>query len=125
MEEFRNFTKIDFVMQILPVLDNFHASTDHVPVDQKNSPWVEGIMHIQKQLENVLKDNGIEEIEVKVRDKFDHNTMEAIASERGENPVKSDEVSSPEAKFNRVNKIVQKGYQIDKKVIRAAKVIVN
>jgi molecular chaperone GrpE (heat shock protein) len=125
MEEFIRFAKSDFIAQILPVLDNFYASTDHISEDQKKSPWVEGIMHIQKQLETVLKDNGVEEIPVKVGDEFDHNVMEAVASEGSESPVKSDKVGSPEAKFNRVNKVLQKGYKMNDKIIRAAKVIVE
>jgi molecular chaperone GrpE len=116
MEDFRDFTRTDFLMQILPVLDNFHASTEHVPVDQKNSPWVSGIMHIQKQLEQVLKDGGVSEIEVKVGDEFNPEMHEAVASEQ--------ESESSEQKNNsKIKKIVQKGYRMNGKIIRAAKVI--
>ena len=48
------FSLEGIIMQILPVLDNFHASTDHIPEDQKSNAWVVGIMHIQKQLEDLL-----------------------------------------------------------------------
>ena len=68
----------NIVLQILPVIDNFHASTDHIPEDQKTNSWVVGIMHIQKQLETVLTDNGVEEISVKVGDSFDPAMHEAI-----------------------------------------------
>jgi molecular chaperone GrpE len=118
MEEFRKFTKIDFVMQVLPVLDNFHASTDHIPDDQKNSPWVTGIMHIQKQLEDVLKDNGAEEIPVKVGDEFDPAMHEAVHGD-------TKKTNNDTKETNKIVKIVRKGYKIDGKVIRAAKVIVN
>lgn len=125
-KDFAKFANMDLIMQVLPVLDNFHASTDHIPADQKENPWVVGIMHIQKQLENVLKDNGVEEIAVKEGDSFDPNIHEAI--QVGENkihPVKSGEAGPPIAEFNRVKKVLSKGYKIDGKVIRAARVIVN
>ncbi len=118
MEDFRNFTKSDFILQVLPVLDNFHASTKHIPEDQKKSPWVEGIMHIQKQLEQVLKDNGVEEIEVKVGDEFNPEIHEAIADAKLRKEFES-------TNDNLIKKIMQKGYKINNKVIRAAKVIVE
>ena len=52
----------NIVMQIIPVIDNFHVSTSHIPQDQKDGGWVTGIMYIQKQLENVFAENGVEEI---------------------------------------------------------------
>lgn len=104
------------IYQILPVLDNFHSSTDHIPEDQKNNPWVTGIMHIQKQLEDVLKDNGVEEIKVEIGDDFSPHIHEAIINDQ--------EIKTKEGK-NKISKVVQKGYKIDGKVIRVARVIVN
>jgi nucleoside triphosphatase len=125
MVEFRKFASLDTILQILPVLDNFNASLEHVPADQKDNAWVTGINYIQKQLEDILKNNGIEEIEVKEGDEFDPEIHEAVADAGSEGPVKSSEAGSPEAKFNRVKKIIQKGYKINGKVIRAARVIVE
>src|SRR6266567_461643 len=68
----------NILLQIIPVLDNFHMSTAHIPEDQKDGGWVVGIMHIQKQLENVLGENGVEEIPVKIGDAFDPALHEAI-----------------------------------------------
>lgn len=117
-KDFVRFAAENIIHQILPVLDNFHSSTDHIPEDQKNNPWVVGIMHIQKQLENVLKDNGVEEIEVKVGDEFDPNLHEAISDnskDSKENPNDS----------KKIQKIMQNGYKLGDKIIRAAKVIVE
>lgn len=104
------------VLQILPVVDNFYASTEHIPAEQKDSPWVAGIMHIQKQLENILRDNGVEEIEVKVGDEFDPNLHEAVANNQEEEKKERE---------NKISKIVLRGYKIDDKIIRAARVIVE
>ena len=117
MKELGNLVKEDLVLQLFPVLDNFEMSLSHVPEDQKENAWVTGMMHIQRQLETVLKENGIEEIEVKEGDEFDPEIHEAIHNE--ESRIKNQELS------NRVSKIIAKGYRIGDKVIRAAKVIVE
>ncbi len=107
-EEFRKYAKLDVTLQILPVLDNFEAALAHVPEERKDNKWVEGIVYIKKQLEDVLRSNGIEEISVKVGDKFSPEIHEAVAGE-GE----------------KVKKVMQRGYRLDGKIIRAAKVEVE
>lgn len=108
------------VLQVIPVLDNFHASTDHVPEDQKNNAWVTGIMYIQKQLETVLSDNGVEAIEPKVGDDFDPNMHEAVGDSNNsdENPNEADGAG-------KIKKVVLKGYKMGERVIRAARVVVE
>jgi len=49
--------KADVLLEILPVVDNFEASLSHVPASEKENKWVEGIVYIKKQLEDVLKSN--------------------------------------------------------------------
>ncbi len=115
MEEFRKFASLDMVLQILPVLDNFEMSLSHVPEDKKDGAWVQGILHIKKQLEQVLKDNSIEEIEVKEGDEFNPHIHEAITN---------DQEAITKEKKNVIKQVAQKGYKIDGKVIRAARVIV-
>lgn len=106
------FSNLNLISELLPILDNFYVSTDHIPEDQKESPWVTGIMHIQKQLEKILEDNGVSEIMVKVGDKFDPEIMEAISD-------------SNDSDKNIVKKVLMKGYKLDKKVIQAVKVTVE
>jgi molecular chaperone GrpE len=125
-KDFIRFSTESVILQILPILDNFHASTDHVPKEQKDTPWVVGIMHIQKQLESVLTTYGVAEIETKVGDEFNPEIHEAIQAEENKTrPVKSAEGGPAKQEFNRVNKIVQKGYKMSDKVIRPARVIVG
>jgi molecular chaperone GrpE (heat shock protein) len=103
------------IAEILPVLDNFYASTGHIPEGQKNDAWVTGIMHIQKQLEKVLEDNNVSEIKIKPGDKFDPSTMEAIENK---------ECKQEDCK-NIVKQVAARGYKIGGRVIRAARVIVE
>lgn len=111
------FSNVNLILELIPILDNFHASTDHIPEDQKDGGWVVGIMHIQKQLEKVLEENGVSEILVKAGDEFDPNVMEAVKQESGDSELETSE--------NKVKKVLMKGYKINNKVIRAARVVIK
>ena len=95
------YSNINLISEILPVMDNFHSSTEHIPENEKNSPWVVGIMHIQKQLEKIMKDNGVEEIRIKIGDEFNPEIMEAV-----ENKEKKEESK------NKVGKILTKDIKL-------------
>jgi len=115
-KEWAQFSNENMILQVLPVLDNFHASTDHIPEDQKENPWVVGIMHIQKQLEKILEDNGVSEIKAKEGDEFDPSIHEAIKQESEDEEQESGD---------KIKKIILKGYRIGDKIIRATRVIVE
>lgn len=108
-DESRRYLKEAILMEILPVADNFEASVAHIPEDQKDGPWVAGIMHIQRQLEAVLADNGLTEIPVAPGDEFDPHIHEAV----GRTNDKED---------GKVKRVLRKGYRMGDKVIRAARV---
>lgn len=108
------------ILQIIPVLDNFHASTAHIPEDQKDNPWVTGIMYIQKQLEQVLADNGVETIEPQVGDEFDPMVHEAVSDSNVTNEHPNDSNGG-----GKITKVVLRGYKMGERVIRAARVVVG
>ena len=107
------FSNANLILELLPILDNFYVSTEFIPEDQKENQWVVGIMHIQKQLEKVLEDNGVNEISVKAGDEFDPNIMEAVENESKDKKKAGDKVGKV------------RGYKMGGKVIRAVKVIVK
>lgn len=107
-EEFRKYAKMDVIEQILPVLDNFEASLAHVPEDEKSNGWVEGITHIKRQIEDILKNNDVEEIAANAGDQFDPAIHEAVTG-KGET----------------VKKVLQKGYRLNGRILRAAKIEVE
>ncbi|HAI74333.1 TPA: nucleotide exchange factor GrpE [Candidatus Moranbacteria bacterium] len=117
------FVREDLILQILPVIDNFHSAIEHIPEEQKDSPWVAGIMHIQKQLENILRDNGVEEIEIKNGDEFDPSLHEAVAN--NQETVNSEQETEKKERGNKISKIILKGYRIGEKVARVARVVVG
>jgi len=114
--EMRKYAGLDLIFQLLPILDNFESSLAHVPDDKLDNGWVKGILYIKKQMEDVLRNNGVEEIETKIGDKFDPAIHEAIKQETS---------SKKQDTKNSIKQIVQKGYRIDGRVIRAAKVVVG
>lgn len=104
------------VTELIPVLDNFHAATGHVPADAAGSPWVTGITYIEKQFEDVLANYGVMPLDVKPGDAFDPNQHEALDHKITE---------GEEEKPLKIEKVVQKGYKIKDKLVRPAKVIVS
>jgi len=111
-EEFGQYLNTDLLMRIIPTLDNFKLALKHLPKELEGNSWVQGIWHIEKQLEQTLSEEGIEEISTQGQ-KFDHNLHEAIEE------VPSD---LPEGE---ITEEILKGYKLNNKVIRHSKVKVE
>lgn len=107
-KDFRKYCLENFILDILPVIDNFEMAVEHIPEKDKNSGWVAGILHIRNQLGDVLKKEGVEKIEVKAGDKIDESIHDAI---------------SGDSKKGKVKKILKEGYRLGERVIRAASVV--
>jgi len=107
----------EIVLKILPILDNFELAEKNLSDELKNEANVKGLIQIKKQLEDFLRDQGLEEIEV-LGQKFDPNTSEAVEE------IKTKE-GSPEIKSNLVLEEIQKGYAFKGKIIRPAKVKIS
>lgn len=113
-KEFTKYAAESVINDMLPVLDNFHAATEHIPEGETDNPWVTGIMFIQQQMDKVFEEHNVTRIEINIGDEFDPMTMEAVKSND-----KEDEALNENAK---VEKIAQQGYKIGEKVLRPAKV---
>lgn len=114
-KELKEFILEDLALQILPVVDNFEMSLSHVPENQEDGAWVQGILHIQHQLETILKENGITEVEARIGDEFNPEIHEALENHQEEEKEEQ----------HKIKKIISKGYKIGDKIIRAVKVIVE
>ncbi len=110
------------VLDLIPVLDNFHAAAAHVPEEAKDSPWVTGIGYIAKQFEDVLSQNGVTPIEPKVGDDFNPARHEAIGHENSDD---ADEKPDSDKPGQKIAKVLRKGYAMGEKVVSAAKVTVR
>jgi molecular chaperone GrpE len=111
-EDYGKYLNTDLVLRILPVLDNFKLALAHQPKEIKGNAWAEGIWHIERQLEQILADEGVEKIPTESQ-KFDHNLHEAIEEVDSDKPP------------GEIVETVFTGYKMGDKIIRHAKVKVS
>ena len=105
---FKEFAIYDVIGEFIPVYNHFKKAMLHIPEDQKEVAWVKGIVMIGNQFKEVLKNYNIEGYDV-IGKKFDHNTMEAIMTEKDE--TKEDEI---------VLKEIEPGYIMNGKIVKHA-----
>ena len=103
------FANEKFAMGLLEVVDNFERAMEHG--SESDPKFSEGMQLILKQLQGVLEKNNVEEIEV-LGKPFDPNYHNAVMTE------------AAEAESGTVTKVLQKGYMLNKKVIRPSMVAV-
>lgn len=105
MEDMARFITIGMVRDILPALDSFDLALRN---NQQNNE--RGILLVLLQLLDILKKQGLEEIETKAGGSFNPEIHESIG-----------EVES-EAAHGTIAEEVQKGYRMQGRVIRPARV---
>lgn len=104
--------KIDVFSRLLPLLDNISLAAKHTPKSIENDPWVQGIAHISRQIDQELSELSVFKVDVKPGDQFDHNFHEAIET-RSDKSYNNDQIIE----------VRSDGYLIDKKLIRPARVV--
>lgn len=105
--------KVDVFSRLLPLLDNISLAAKHTPKSIENDPWVQGISHISRQIDQELSDLSVKKIDIKPGDQFDHNFHEAIES-RANKSYNNDQIIE----------VRNDGYVIGNKLIRPARVVV-
>jgi len=102
-EEFTGRANQDLITKLLEILDDLEKACEHLQD--------EGLKIILEKFQTILKNNGLEELEVLGKD-FDPGNCEAIGTVPGE-------------VHHKIIRVEQKGYLLNNKVIRAAKVLVS
>ena len=95
------------VVELLDVIDNFERALEH---GAENESFSEGMNMIFKQFKGVLEKSGVEEMNALGED-FDPNFHHAVLTE-----------NSVEYESGKVTQVLQKGYLLNKRVIRPAMV---
>ena len=108
-ENARKFALEKFTGELLPVIDNFERALDAAAED---SAVREGLDLSMKLLFGVLEKAGVEVVNP-IGDPFDPRFQEAIAT-----------VDKPDAEPGSVTEVVQKGYVLNGRLLRAAMVLV-
>jgi molecular chaperone GrpE len=111
--EILKYANAELILNILPILDNFEKAEKEIPEDLKNDKNIKGFLQIKIQFQNFLKNQGIEGIKA-VGEKFDPNFHEAVEQV----PIEKEE-------SGKIIEEIQKGYKLNGKVIRPAKVRVT
>jgi molecular chaperone GrpE len=117
IEDFLKSMEEGFILKILPILDNFEMAFQQKQewekeAEDKFKAIVEGFLQIKKQLEDLLKSCEVEEIE-SIGKMFDPNLHEAV------------EKIDSEKETGTIVQEVQKGYKINGRLLRPAKVKVS
>jgi len=112
IEEIRSMASQDIILQVLPVLDNFELAFKTAQKNEQNKELLQGMELIYAQLFSILENNGIKIISTKDQ-KFDLYLHEALIKEPSEKPE------------NTILEEFQKGYTLNYKVIRHAKVKIS
>ena len=108
MQGLMEYIRQEFLFSFLSLIDNLERAELELKEEEKKSKVVQGFLQIGKQLREFLKSQGVKEIEAKGKE-FNPSLHEAIATVEGEKPGK-------------VAEVLEKGYMIQNKLLRPAKV---
>lgn len=96
------------IVGVLPIVDDFERALPNIPEDTR-----EGVELIYNKFKSYLAQNGVKEIDA-IGEPFDTERHEAITTIPAQSEDQKDKVVD----------CIQKGYSLNEKVIRFAKVIV-
>ncbi len=113
ISELMNYFRAGQVSKILRVIDNWDRAMKHTPEEIKDSIWLRGIEMIENQLKDFLKAEGVKEIKTD-GEKFNPEFHEAIEEEDNDS-----------GETGEILEVLEKGYTLNNKLIRPAKVKIN
>jgi molecular chaperone GrpE len=105
-EQFR-VALTDLARDFLPILDNLERAMGHASPEERKSNFGQGIGLIRRQLMDLWKRYGLEEVDTRVP--FDPNRHEAVATE-----------SAADVPAHTILDVLQKGYVLDDRLVRPA-----
>jgi molecular chaperone GrpE len=108
LRESQDYARINTLMTLLPVIDDFELAMSNLPEDLKNQPWLDGVSAIQRKFWKILDEHGVHIIDP-VGEVFDPSRHEAIGVD-----------SETEAESGHVTVTLQKGYASGDRVLRPA-----
>jgi len=112
-EEARRQANFGLVEDLLPVLDNFKLGLKSAETHEGGAAFAEGFRMILGQMENALKQNGLEEINPD-NGPFDPNFHEAMAH-----------VPHAEVTDGHIIEVHRIGYKLHERLLRPAAVIIS
>jgi len=113
---FATFAEIDLMNDLLPVLSSFDVATMN-KAEWEKAPfeWRTGIESIHGLFVSTLKNRGLEIIDPAIGTDFDPSIHEAIETE----------TTGDKSKDSKVLKVVERGYSLQGKSLKAPRVIIG
>ncbi|MFT2010081.1 nucleotide exchange factor GrpE [Pontibacter sp. 13R65] len=105
----------DLMSNLLPVLDDMERAKQSIEGVQDVNSILEGLELVFHKLQHVVQQKGLKVIEINVGDSFDSDFHEAVT----QIPAPSDDLKG------KIIDVIEKGYTLNEKVIRFAKVIIG
>lgn len=112
-EDWVKYANETLIKEILPVMDNLEKAISHSDNENALNALREGVELTLKGLKDTLAKSGVEEIKAQGR-LFDPNFHEAVSEQEDEN-----------VKAGMILQELQKGYMLNKRLIRPAMVVVS
>jgi molecular chaperone GrpE len=109
-QEYNSFANASLVCAILPVLDDLERALDAVPEEYAGHDWVAGVKLVERKFKTILEGLGVKPI-LCLGMEFDPKYHEALRKAKGEEGTVVGEL--------------QKGYTLNEKLLRPAKVVVG
>lgn len=105
----------DLMSDLIPVLDDMERARQSIETTSNIDAVIQGLELVFQKLKNVTQQKGLKPIEISVGGDFDSDLQEAVT-----------QVPAPsEALKGKVIDVIEKGYTLNDKVIRFAKVIMG
>lgn len=111
-EEAVKYANSTLLQQLVSILDNFELGLAAAKTQGQQSPIYSGMTLVQKQLSDLLAENGLQPIEAEGKT-FDPNLHEAIAHEPSE------------SREGTVIRQARRGYRLKDRLLRPARVVVS
>ena len=111
-EDAVKYANSSLLQRLVSILDNFELGLAAAKTEGTHSPIYSGMVLVQKQLNDLLEENGLQAIEAE-NEKFDPNLHEAIAHEPSETAEGT------------VIRQARRGYRFKDRLLRPARVVVS
>jgi molecular chaperone GrpE len=111
-EDAVKYANSSLLQRLVSILDNFELGLAAAKTESTHSPIYSGMVLVQKQLNDLLEENGLQAIEAEDKN-FDPNLHEAIAHEPSETAEGT------------VIRQARRGYRFKDRLLRPARVVVS
>ena len=112
MDELRRAANSRLLTRVLSVVDDLDRALSHIPEDAVTPGWFDGLLLVQRNLNNLLESESVTKIEA-LGQPFGPWEFEAVQYEE-----------TTEVEDGHVTRVVREGYRLRDRVLRAAQVIV-